>query len=136
MNKERDYGPAVGEAMAGPHNPRMRKNYPLHVEGRHPDRVLDAIKHDVRKYLKRERRRPLPADVDFWDFQCRFGLSAEAAQTVHLSEVITSIDAAAKEQATQVYVEIITTHGKRTPRPVMPDVQLLPVNEEEDDLPE
>ena len=122
--------------MAGPHNPRMRKTYPLQAEGRHPDRVLDAVKHDVRKYLKRERRRPLPEGVDFWDFACRFGLSAEVAETVHLSAVISSIDTAAKEQATQVYVEIITTHGNRTPRPVMPDVQLLPVNEEEDDLPE
>ena len=114
----------------------MRKTYPLQVAGRHPDRVLDAIKHDVRKYLKRERRRPLPEGVDFWDFQCQCGLSADTAQPVHLSAVISSIDTAAKEQATQVYVEIITTHGKRTPRPVMPDVQLLPVNEEEDDLPE
>ena len=118
--------------MSGPHNPCMRKTYPLQVEGRHPDRVLDAIKHDVRKYLKRERRRPLPAEVDFWDFQCQFGLSAETAQPVHLSAVIASIDSA----ATQVYVEIITTHGKRKPRPVMPDAQLLPVGEEEDGLPE
>ena len=122
--------------MPGPHNPCMRKTYPLQVEGRHPDRVLDAIKHDVRKYLKRERRRPLPAEVDFWDFQCQFGLSAETAQPVHLSAVIASIDSAAKEQATQVYVEIITTHGKRKPRPVMPDAQLLPASEEEDNLPE
>jgi hypothetical protein len=34
-----------------------------------------------------------------------------------------------------VYVEILTTHGKRKPRPVMPDAQLLPENEE-DNLPE
>ena len=113
----------------------MRKTYPLQVAGRHPDRVLDAIKHDVRTSLKRERRRPLPAEVDFWDFQCQCGLSAETAQPVHLSAVIASIDAAAKEQATQVYVEILTTHGKRKPRPVMPDAQLLPENEE-DNLPE
>lgn len=121
--------------MSGPHNACMRKTYPLQVEGRHPDRVLDAIKHDVRKYLKRERRRPLPAEVDFWDFQCQFGLSAETAQPVHLSEVIPSIDAAAKAQASQVYVEIHTTHGKRKPRPVMPEAQVLPLNEE-DRLPE
>ena len=120
--------------MSGPHNPCMRKTYPLQVEGRHPDRVLDAIKHDVRKYLKRERRRPLPAEVDFWDFQCQFGLSAETAQPVHLSAVIASIDSAAKEQATQVYVEIITTHGKRTPRPVADDAALI--EDEEDGLPE
>ena len=103
----------------------MRKTYPLQAEGRHPDRVLDAVKHDVRKYLKRERRRPLPEGVDFWDFSCKFGLTADEAKTLHLSEVISSIDKAAKEQATQVYVEIITTHGKRTPRPVADDAALI-----------
>jgi hypothetical protein len=37
----------------------MRKNYPLTIEGKNRDRVLEAVKHDIRKYLKRERRRPL-----------------------------------------------------------------------------
>ena len=110
----------------------MRKTYPLKAEGRHPDRVLDAVKHDVRKYLKRERRRPLPEGVDFWDFDCKFGLSTETAETVHLSAVIPSIDVAAKEQADQVYVEI-TTHGKRKPKPVVEEVLLV---DEEDGLPE
>jgi hypothetical protein len=52
---------------------------------------------------------------------------------VHLSAVIPSIDAAAKEQAVQVYVEIITTHGKRTPKPVVEEVLLV---DDEDGLPE
>lgn len=111
----------------------MRKTYPLQAEGRHPDRVLDAVKHDVRKYLKRERRRPLPEGVDFWDFECKFGLTAEDAQTVHLSAVIPAIDAAAKEQVAQVYVEIITAHGKRKPKPVVEEVLLA---DDEDGLPE
>jgi len=114
----------------------MRKTYPLQAEGRHPDRVLDAVKHDVRKYLKRERRRSLPEGVDFWDFECKFGLSAEAAESVHLSAVIPSIDAAAKEQATHVYVEIITTHGKRKPRPVAAADEVVLADDDEDDLPE
>ena len=38
----------------------MRKTFPLHIEGKHPDRLLDATKHDIRKYLKRERSRALP----------------------------------------------------------------------------
>jgi hypothetical protein len=130
------YQRLAGVAKSGPHNPGMRKTYPLHMEGRHPDRVLDAIKHDVRKYLKRERRRPLPAEVDFWDFQCKFGLDAQAALPVHLSEVIPSIDAAAKAQATQVYVEIITSHGKRKPRPVLPEDASLPMDDDKNDLPE
>ena len=77
----------------------MRKTYPLHVEGRHPDRVLDAIKHDVRKYLKRERRRDLPEGVDYWDFDCKVGDSKDSAAVVHLSALISSIDAVAQAKA-------------------------------------
>jgi hypothetical protein len=95
----------------------MKKTYPLSLEGRHPDRVLDAVKHDIRKYLKRERRRPLPEGVDFLDFDCRFGLSAEAAQTALLSELIGLVDAAARDGASQVYVELLAKPGHRAPRP-------------------
>ena len=65
----------------------MRKTFKLQVEGKHPDRVLDAIKHEVRKYVKRQRRVPLPAGVDFWDFDCKFGSAEENAEPVHLAEI-------------------------------------------------
>ena len=111
----------------------MRKNFPLQIDGRHPDRVLDAVKHDVRKYLKRERRRDLPEGIDFWDFDCKCGLQAADAEVVHLSALIAAIDALAKAQATSVYVEILAKHGKRTPKP-----DLIPLVDEhpEDNLPE
>lgn len=94
----------------------MKKTFPLQIEGRHPDRVLDAIKNELRKYLKRERRRDLPAGVDYWDFDCRFGLSQDSAETVHLSQLIGKLDEAAQGDATQVYVEILAKHGVRGPR--------------------
>ena len=111
----------------------MRKNFPLQIDGRHPDRVLDAVKHEVRKYLKRERRRDLPEGIDFWDVDCKCGLQAADAEVVHLSALIAAIDALAKAQATSVYVEILAKHGKRTPKP-----DLIPLVDEdpEDDLPE
>ena len=114
----------------------MRKIYPLQIDGRHPDRVLDAVKHDVRKYLKRERRRDLPEGVDFWDFDCKVGDSKDSAQVVHLSALIGGIDELAKAQATQVYVEVLATHGKRKPRPVPEGAVLLDDADEEDSLPE
>ena len=111
----------------------MRKNFPLHKDGRHPDRVLDAVKNDVRKYLKRERRRDLPEGIDFWDFDCKCGLQAEDAEVVHVAALVAAIDALAKAQATSVYIEILAKHGKRTPKP-----ELIPLVDEdpEDDLPE
>ena len=98
----------------------MKKTFPLQIEGRHPDRVLDALKHELRKYLKRERRRDLPAGVDYWDFDCRFGLDQDGAETVHLAQLIGRVDEAAKGGATQVYVEILARHGVRGARQTAP----------------
>ncbi len=95
----------------------MRKTYPLRAEGKHPDRVLDAVKHDIRKYLKRERRRELPQGSDFWDFDCKFGLTAESAAPAHLATVIPQLDAAARDGATAVYVEILARAATRKARP-------------------
>jgi len=95
----------------------VRKTFKLQVEGKHPDRVLDAIKHEVRKYVKRQRRVPLPAGVDFWDFDCKFGNAEDSAETVHLAEIIQRMDAAAAEGAAQVFVEMVAKDGLRRVRP-------------------
>ena len=39
----------------------MKKTYPLNTEGKNRDRLLDAIKHDIRKYVARQRRVPVPS---------------------------------------------------------------------------
>jgi Family of unknown function (DUF6172) len=91
----------------------MKKNYLLQVEGKHPDRVLEAVKHDIRKYFKRERNRNVPQGVDFWDFDCKVGQTADTADFVRVSGVIEAVDAAAKASVTSVYVEILSKHGIR-----------------------
>jgi Family of unknown function (DUF6172) len=94
----------------------MRKTYPLRPEGKHPDRVLDAVKHDIRKYQKRERRVPLPAGVDFWDFDCRFGPSKEAAETLHPGALMAALDALAQAGGDTAYVELLAKPGHRKAR--------------------
>jgi hypothetical protein len=95
----------------------MKKNFPLQIEGKNPDRVLEAVKHDIRKYFKRERNRVLPKEVDFWDFDCKVGLTADTAEAVKVSAVIEALDALAKEGAASVYVEILSKHGVRVIKP-------------------
>jgi hypothetical protein len=94
----------------------MKRTFQLQIEGKKPERVLDSIKHEVRKYLKRERRRVLPQDTDYWDFDCKFGLSEEASEVVHLSSIIAHIDEISKAGGAQLYVEIIAKAVKRKPR--------------------
>ena len=105
----------------------MKKTFPLTLAGRHPDRVLDALKHEIRQYLKRERRKPLPQGVDFFDFDCRFGLTEDSAETTTEQELTRQIDAAAAQGATHVYVEILAKPGHRKPRPVT-DEAAVPVD--------
>ncbi len=94
----------------------MRKTFQLRPEGKNPERVLEAVKHEIRKYIKRERRRELPEGVDFWDFDCKFGASEETAAVVHLGELTALIDAVAKEAGPQFYVEVVAKHGHRQAR--------------------
>lgn len=92
----------------------MKKTFQLRPEGKHPERVLEAIKHEIRKYLLRERRKPLPAGADYWDFDCKFGASPEAADVILIGSLTEHIDAAAaQEGATQFYLELLAKTGKR-----------------------
>lgn len=95
----------------------MRKTFLLNIEGKNRDRLVEASKHDIRKYVKRERSRALPAGVDFWDFDCKFGNSEATAAVVHFATLMNLIDTAVQEGAEQFYVEVVTKHGHRSARP-------------------
>lgn len=98
----------------------MKKTFQLNIEGKNRDRVLDAIKHEIRKYVQRERRRALPPGVDFLDFDCKFGVSEATAAVAHLSALNGLADAVAKDGGNQFYVEILAKAGHRQARPQAP----------------
>jgi Family of unknown function (DUF6172) len=91
----------------------MKKTYPLLTEGKNPDRLLEATKHDIRKYIKRCRGVSLPKGVDFWDFDCKVGADVASAAPVHLAELIAQLDAVAKTGAASAYVEVLAKDGHR-----------------------
>lgn len=95
----------------------MKKTFKLNIEGKNRDRVLDAVKHDIRKYVRRQRRVPLPEGVDFWDFDCRFGATEDTAAGVHFATILPLVDAAAREGADSFYLELLAKEGRRTHRP-------------------
>ncbi len=95
----------------------MRKTFDLTHPRIRPDRLVEAARRDVNAYLKRERRKTLPDGVDFWDFDCRFGPTAEAAKTVHVEELRACITAAQAQQLTSFYVEIVAKAGHRRKKP-------------------
>ena len=95
----------------------MKKTFQLNIEGKNSDRVLEATKHEIRQYVKRERRKPLPEGVDFWDFDCKFGTTADNAMAVHFATLTALIDAVAKEGGAALYLELLAKPGHRSVRP-------------------
>ena len=68
-------------------------------------RLVEAIKYEVKKYIKRERRKPLPDTVDYWDFDCRYGADEASSEVIHLSAINKSISQAEAEQLESFYLE-------------------------------
>jgi hypothetical protein len=85
----------------------MKKTFKLTHEKIKIPRLFDAIKHEVKKYIKRERRRALPENADFWDFDCRFGADEASSKVIHVSEINKSISWAESEQLKSFYLEIM-----------------------------
>lgn len=69
--------------------------------------MIDSIKHEIRKYFKRERNKKLPEEALFWDFDCRFGQSGDEAEPLRASEIVTALDSAKEAGWERCYVEII-----------------------------
>ena len=80
-------------------------------------RLVEAIKHEVKKYIKRERKKKLPPEVDFWDFDCRFGVDEASSEVIHLSTINKSISEAESKQLESFYLEILVKPGHRTKKP-------------------
>jgi hypothetical protein len=94
----------------------MKKTFQLKVEGKNRERLLEAAKHDIRKYFKRERAKPLPKGIDFWDFDCKSGYSEASAAVVPAADLIKSIDEIVKDGGEQFYVEVLAKGGVKVPR--------------------
>lgn len=95
----------------------MKRTYQLHIEGKNRDRLLDAARHDIRKYQQRERRRPVPEGFDFWDFDCRFGADEASAEKAAVGELSALITTLTQDGTNSFYVELLARPAKRSERP-------------------
>ncbi|MDX1347020.1 MAG: DUF6172 family protein [Thiomicrorhabdus chilensis] len=95
----------------------MRKTFTLTHEKIAPARRVEAIKHEVKKYIKRERNKALPKGADFWDFDCRFGSDQESSVVIHVAEIDQHINQAETDNLQSFYLEILAKPGVRVTRP-------------------
>ena len=96
----------------------MKKTFNLtHPKIKVP-RLVEAIKHEVKKYIKRERKKALPENVDFWDFDCRFGVDKTDSEVIHVSDINKYISQAESKQLESFYLEILAKPGHRSKKPI------------------
>ena len=101
---------------------KMKKTFSLTHEKIKTPRLVDSIKHDVKKYLKRERNKKLPQDADYWDFDCKYGKTETMSDVVHVSTLNKCIDQAVEESLASFYLEIIAKPMERKSNPALEDV--------------
>ena len=92
----------------------MKKTFKMTHEKIKVPRLVEAIKHEVKKYLQRERRKPLPPEVDFWDFDCRFGVDEASSEVIHVADINKAISKAEEQQLEAFYLEILAKPGHRS----------------------
>lgn len=95
----------------------MKKTFSLEHSKKSPERMVEAIKHEIKKYMKRERNKALPEDTNYWAFDCKFGNTAEDAQELPAIGFNKLIDAAVQAGKTSFYVEVIARADFRAAKP-------------------
>ena len=91
----------------------MKKLFPLKAPGKDDARVRDKIRHEVNKYVSRERQKKLPEGLEQWNFNCKLGASAAVAETLPLKSVGAAIEEVAATGATEIFIEIVAVAGQR-----------------------
>lgn len=92
----------------------MKKTFELTHPKIKVERMVEAVKHEVKKYLKRERNKTLPEYADYWDFDCKIGASAQTADVIHVATINKQVDILAADGLTSFYLEILVKPAVRT----------------------
>lgn len=97
----------------------MKKIFKLKDEKKNEERVLEAIKHEIRKYAKREKKKTLADKANtYWDFDCKIGATASDAKVIEFEALIKALDEVQATGITECYIEIMV---KVVDKPTKPE---------------
>ncbi|MDX8382260.1 MAG: DUF6172 family protein [Ghiorsea sp.] len=100
----------------------MKKTFKLvHPKTKYA-RLVDAVRSEVKKYIKRERKKAFPEGFDTWDFDCKFGATLDEAKALDVDKISQAINEAETQNLESFYVEIVAKAGHRPPKPVIEHV--------------
>ncbi len=89
----------------------MKKTFLLTDAKKDPQRVLESIKHNIRKYIKREKRKELPEGSNFWKINCKFGQTQDSAVEIRFEDIMKNINEASEQNLESFYIELIAQAG-------------------------
>lgn len=92
----------------------MKKTFQLSQDGIPRDRNIEKIRHEIKKYIARERRKKLPEGVDFWDFDCKIGTTAETAEAFGIADLTSKITEHVGPENEFFYLELLAKPGHKS----------------------
>jgi hypothetical protein len=96
----------------------MKKTFNLSHPKIKVDRLFEASRAEIKKYVKRERGKALPEGADFWDFDCRFGDTEQDAVVIHFADIGKHIGDAQQRGLESFYLEILVKPATRSKKPI------------------
>jgi len=94
----------------------MKKTFHMIHPKKKYARVVDDVRCEIKRYLKRERKKELPEGFNVWDFECKFGVSPETAEIVAVTDLPKAMDRGEILQLETFYIEILAHAGHREAR--------------------
>ena len=85
----------------------MKKTFEITTESPKRDRQIEAVKHEIKKYIVREKRKTLPEGETRRNFTCKVGKRMEHLAPVKISEINPAIDKILGAGSTSFAVEIL-----------------------------
>lgn len=84
----------------------MKKTFKLDHPKIKAPRLVDSMRHEIKKFLKSERRKPLPEGAKYWSFECKLAESESSAISVPFQSLSESIDTLVENNAKSIYLEL------------------------------
>ena len=85
----------------------MKKKFLLKEENKNSDRLLESIKYQIRKYIKREKRKANSDEDTILRFACKFAKDDEEIETISFTDITKCINEASQKDCESFYIEII-----------------------------
>lgn len=94
----------------------MKKKFYLQSEKIAPERQVESVKHQIKKYMARERRKPLPENYNYWGFNCKIGPDEESLRELHANEIRGEIDKIVEQGKESFFIVLNSTPENFKPK--------------------